>query len=330
MSETNAVELPAGVVSNRPDIVTVTPETFNSYVDEKLGIDPEKQAAAELAAIEEKQAAEKAKEEDITEDLGDHVPKDKKGKLNERFSELTEARKTAEAAAAAAKAEAEAIKAAKEETERILNEMRAKYEPPKTEESIGPEPDPSQFNDIDEFRLALKDWTKEKTILDQAKENAERQQKEAQEASVKNWHEKQSLVKTDFPDYEEVISNSSLMIPNEIQQAILDSDIGPKIAYHLAKNPEIMTAIYGDNPQGATIPQLRKGLLEIGKLEAKLGGTVETETKSAPKVAEISKAPAPITPLKGNNAPVGKVDTSAPFMGTYDQYKKMRQAGKIT
>ena len=75
-----------------------------------------------------------------------------------------------------------------------------------------------------------------------------------------------------------------------------------------------------------------RALKEIGKLEVALSGEktpAKAETKAS--VAEISKAPAPITPIKGGTtAETGsKLDSEGNFHGTYDEWKRLRQAGKI-
>ena len=75
-------------------------------------------------------------------------------------------------------------------------------------------------------------------------------------------------------------------------------------------------------------------LRELGRLEAKLmGSAVSPPAKSQEKastVAEISRAPSPISPLRGANAPIAtKIDAKGEFYGTYEEYKAARKAGKI-
>jgi hypothetical protein len=90
-------------------------------------------------------------------------------------------------------------------------------------------------------------------------------------------------------------------------------------------------------------------LRALGKIEAKLEAEaakakeIEPEdidaekepeipakkTDPEPKI-EISKAPAPINPLKGANKPVeSRVDSTGKYLGSYEQYKKDRRDGKI-
>src|ERR1017187_9041994 len=315
--------------TSRPDITVVTSENMDAYVNEQLGIppadDPEAVAAKELAELETKQAeAAEAKkiEEEPAHDLGDQVPEEKKGKLNKRFSELTQARKDAEAKAAK---EADDAKAAKEEAaaaRREAAELKAKYEPAKSAE-IGPEPQPAQFNDVGEYAKALKDWAADNAIRERAAAEAQEQAIKANEAVILNWKERQTAIKAEIPDYEAVISASTLTVSDQMKEAIIESDVGPAILYHLATHPEENAAI-----AALTVGQMLK---RIGRLEVSLSKAAETaETKPTTPIAHVSKAPAPITPLRGASSPVGvKRDANGEFYGTYEEFKKDYNAGKF-
>lgn len=313
--------------AERPRITVVDNQSFNAWADEKLGIvkqTPEEQAAAELAVIEADKASKRATDEDVAADLGEHVPKDKKGKLNDRFRELTQARKEAEAAAATAAAEAKTAREERASIEAERNALKAKYEPPKADIDLGPEPQPEQFTDPKQYGLALKDWTVEATRREDAdKQDNERRVKEA-EAIGKAWQTRQDAFAKESADYKETIEASAVKVSDQVRDAIVESDVGPQILFHLAKNPEVAEKIGQMTIAGA--------LRAVGRLEATLGGEAKPQGKSASaKVAEISKAPAPITPLRGANAipPSLKGSDAVPATLSYDDWKKMRQAGKI-
>jgi hypothetical protein len=57
----------------------------------------------------------------------------------------------------------------------------------------------------------------------------------------------------------------------------------------------------------------------------------KVETKPAVAATEISRAPAPINPLKGGDAStaVSSVDSKGEYHGTYAEYKAKRKAGLI-
>ncbi len=132
-----------------------------------------------------------------------------------------------------------------------------------------------------------------------------------------------------LPDYEAKLNAATVKVSDDVRDAILESDVGPQILYHFAEHPEDAERLGKLSVGGA--------LRELGRLEAKLEKATEKEpaspvTKSPvlAAVAEVSKAPEPITPLRGANKPVEtRVDSNGNYHGTYAQYKKDRAAGKI-
>lgn len=326
----------------KADAVVVTPENFSEYVTTQLapkGPEAERVAAAEAEAkkaAEEKEAEEKkaakapakaeAQAEPAPEEI-DHPDSGKKDKLNKRFSELTEKRRAAEAKAeAAAKAAAEE-RAAREAAERARDELRAKYEPPKPD-NLGPEPQPEQFTDAREYGKALKDWTAENTLREEAGKRAKEQREREAEAQSKRWQEREEATKKELPDYTEKLSAAvNVKISDQARDAIVRAENGPRILYHLAEHPEVADAL-----AKLTVGEM---YMEIGRLSATLGGkpasaAVQKDEKPAPK-AEISRAPEPISPLRNAAAPVVHLSghQEVPKAWTYEDYKAARKAGQI-
>jgi hypothetical protein len=108
-----------------------------------------------------------------------------------------------------------------------------------------------------------------------------------------------------------------VVVSDDIRDSILESDVGPRILYHLAEDLEYAQKL-------AQMPT-RKALIEIGKLEKLYE---KGEVKQEPVVK--SKAPAPIRPLKaaGGVADI-PINSSGEFHGTYQAWKEARRAGKI-
>lgn len=303
-------------------VTVVTSENFESYVKEKLGGSTAADPVAEAEAAEESfKEAQKETPKEVSDEEIEHPDERKRGRLQERFSELTKARKDAEERATKA---AEDAKKAREDAEakaKEAEELRRKYEPPKEELAIGPEPQPSQFNDVTEYSKALKDWTAEHTRIEDAKA-AKAVQAEQEAAKAKaEWAKRQTEFRKEAADYDEVIGSSEVKVSDPVRDAIIESDAGPAILYHLAKNADFAKEL----GQMSVIRALR----EIGKLEVKLGEKKAPPPATKP-IAEISSAPPPIAPLKGANSPVtNNVDANGNFLGTYEEYKRLRSAGKI-
>jgi hypothetical protein len=332
-----------GAVEGRPGVTVLTNENFNEYVDSKLGPlappetvnpDPEAEAAAEAAEIEARQAAEKAAAAAPKEGDVDGAKVFFKGKwtpkhdfayrlhIKTQETEAAAAEKVAKAAKDAEDARAEAAKAAKER-----DELRAKYEPPKSEE-IGPEPQPSQFTDMAEYAKALKEWAGQKALNEAKAAREAEQAAKDREAATKAWNARLKAAQEAFPDYDEKVKASPVQVSDQMRDAILESEVGPLIVLHFAEHPEAAEAM-----KQLTVKAMLK---EFGKLEDKIGSAGKPPGKSgngaagAATVAEISKAPAPISPLRGANAPAGlKFDDKGNWTGTPEEWKKAREAGKI-
>ena len=315
--------------------VVVTSENLAEFNAERLGVAKPEPAAAPAGEkpVEGEPAVESASDADPAtagaeagEQQGKTTESEAKPKVHLRFSELTEQRKQAEAEAAKARDEAKAARERAELAEREAQELRAKYEPPKPDE-LGPKPARAQFSTDEDFSLALEDWAGEKAIR-------ERDAKEAAAKIERAWTERQTATKAELPDYDAVIAaGANLVVSNQVSDAILESDVGPKILYHLAKNP----ALVDELKRVSVTSALRK----IGNLEAKLSAetpkpAAASETKvepAKPAVAatEISRAPAPISPLKGGDTSTASspIDSKGQFHGTYAEYKAARKAGLI-
>jgi hypothetical protein len=306
----------------------VTSANAEEFYANKLGLAEQAPIEAEAEAPKEEvstteptEEAEVQSESETTEtETETKATEEKKPnpKLEKRFSELTKQREEA-------RKEAAKERDAREALEKRISELEGRAEPKPVEENV--KPSPSQFNDAFEYAEALAEWSAEQAILNREKAEAERKQQEERQQVIKSWNDRLENVKADLPDYDEMIASASDITVNDaIRDAMLESEQGPRILYHLAENPELAEKL---NTM-STVSALR----EIGKLEAKLEANVapkdaKTEAETKPSIAR-SKAPAPISPIKTSSAvaDVG-VNADGEFHGTYQQWRESRKAGKI-
>ena len=306
----------------------LTSENSEAFYAQKLGlaVDAPVEAEVEQQVQEEtpSEPVEEAKEQsepqpEETQETKATEEKKPNPKLEKRFSELTKARKLAEESAAKEREQREAL-------ETRLKELEQKVNPqPQQVEQI--EPKPEQFTDAFEYAKALAEYSAEQALLNRDKQDAERKANEERQKLVQSWQSKLEVTKAELPDYEEMIASADVQVSNEIRDAILESDVGPRILYHLAENIEEARKI-------AEMPMI-SALRAIGKLEAKYEAqstskeAPKTEAETKPSVAK-SKAPAPISPIKTSSAvaDVG-VGSDGEFHGTYQQWRESRKAGKI-
>jgi hypothetical protein len=302
----------------------VTSENLAEFTAQKLGLvdaEPADEAANEDAnsAVAEPDAQDdqSGQDKEGKDATATEEPKEKKPnpKLERRFSEITKQRE-------AAREEARREREAREALETRLKELEAKVNPPaeQPDDELGEEPKPEQFSDMYEYAKALAEYTADRKLMERDKEDKARKAAAEQEQKFKAWADRVNAAKNELPDFDDMVQSSDVRVSDPIRDAIIESEHGPKILYYLAENSEFAKKL-GDM---SVVSAVR----EIGKIEARFDkGDAKPDVKA---VVGKSKAPAPITPLRGavNTVDAG-LDADGNFHGTYQQWKAARAAKKI-
>lgn len=190
----------------------------------------------------------------------------------ERIDALTKSRREAERRAAAAEA------------------RLAELDKPKGEQPTAPaEPDPSKykFGETDpQYIRDLARFEAKQAYADEAKAHSQRT---AQEAVLTTWDQRQDAFAATKPDYYDKVTSNDLPITPVMADAIMTSEDGAAVAYHLANHPDEARRIAAMNPLAA--------VRELGRLEAKLA---QPPANSTPDPKTISDAPRPAPNLRGN------------------------------
>ena len=230
-------------------------------------------------------------------------------KLERRFSEITKQREEA-------RKEAQQEREARQALETRLAALER--QPAPQAPAVDQEPQPSQFNDAFEYAKALAEYTADKRIGEMRKQDAEAKEAVERQKVIETWASKVQAAKASLPDFDDIVASSDVVVNDDIRDAILESDVGPQILYHLAENEDVAKKIAGLSAKQA--------LREIGKLEARFE---VKETAPEPKTIARSKAPAPIQPLRGSNPADVPLSTNGEWHGTFQAWKEARKAGKI-
>ena len=285
----------------------LTSENSAEFYANKLGLaDPAPTEAADESPAEPVQEESQSEPEAKTEAEAAEQPKKQNPKLEKRFSELSKARDAARQEAAKEREQREALEAR-------LKALEQQQQPVVSTD----EPQPSDYQDAFEYAKDLAKYEAKRMIQAEKQAEAQAKAQEAQQKVLSTWTERINEAKQELPDYDEMIASSDVVIHDVIRDAILESDVGPRILYHLAENED-----YAKKFAGMPLPQALK---ELGKLESKY---TPSEEKSV--AVKKSKAPPPINPIKGTS---GAIDTpindKGEFTGTIQQWKEMRKSGKI-
>jgi hypothetical protein len=285
----------------------LTSENAEQFYANRLGLADDVQ---DVAVVEETPAEPvETEEQSGQEEIKATEEKKSNPKLEKRFSELTKQREQANQALAKEREAREALEAR-------LSEYEKREAPQVVDENV--EPQPSQFTDAFEYAKALAEYAAENALRNRDKQDAERKVADERSKVMQTWQQRIDATKAELPDYEEMITSSEVVVSDLVRDAIIESDVGPRILYYLAENPEIGVKLSSMSMSSA--------LREIGKMEARFENV---ETAEKPAVAR-SKAPAPIKPLRSTSTNVDAgIDTNGEYHGTYQQWKQSRQAGKI-
>lgn len=160
----------------------------------------------------------------------------------------------------------------------------------KPESTVDKAPAQEDFGSYEEYLEAKAEFIADRKVEQKLAEREQKQTQSKAEAErnevVKTWQQKVEVATTKYADYDTALESvDHIEIPPALTGAIMESDLGADLAYHLAKNPGELERIVSLKPHAA--------LMALGKLEDKL-----SQAPVAKKT--VSKAPAPINPLGGN------------------------------
>jgi len=210
------------------------------------------------------------------------------------------------------------------ENEREAAFWRARAEAAEKPPAPPPEkPTPDKYDDYGAYVEALTDFKAEEKAKAVLKADREQQAETKQtETRQSTWQTRKAEAAKSIPDIDAVLSASEVPLSAAVQTELLDSELGPQIAYHLDKHPELAEKL-----NGMTDRQVAR---EIGRLEATIGTTAPAaattddmpEPEPAPVITKkTTAAPPPVKPIGQGRSTA--VDLSKASM---DDYVKARVA----
>lgn len=180
-----------------------------------------------------------------------------------------------------------------------LEERLAKAEPARPTDPGMPTID--KFDNFDDYVTAKAEYIASQTLSKHEQRQAAEKAQAAQQQTVEGWNKR--VAAADIPDFHDVVAASDVPMTQVMQQAIMESDLGPKLAYHLATNPEEAEKIARMTPIGAVRALT---LIEEG----------------FKKPVAVSKATPPITPVGSKATSIKSLLDTKDF----DEFTKRREA----
>ena len=222
------------------------------------------------------------------------APPPKKQTAQERINELTRIRREKEREA--------------EYWKKVALEKKEAPPEPKAEASLPGRPKLEQFETSEQYEDALFEW---RDNVREIKSIAQRQEREY-ESALKEFNERARKLRNEHEDFDEII-DSPVFSP-AMWEAVLLSENGPQVAYHLGKSENWALAERIRN-----LPPSRQ-LYEMGKVETQL--LVATQKKT------VTSAPAPIKPV-GITGTGGEKDPSKMTTEEWMAWDKKREIEKL-
>jgi len=289
----------------------VTSENLAEFNAKKMGLADKAPVAAAVETPPAEPTETQSQSEPLGEDEATATEERKRNpKLELRFEKITKQREEA-------RQEAKREREARESLEAKVRELEGKVSPKAETQPTG-EPKPENFSDMYEYAKALTDYRVEQRMGEEKQKEAQAKQQAEREKVINAWTDRVKAAKSEMPDFDDMVGSADVVVSNEVRDAIFESDVGPRILYHLAENPE-----FAEKLSGMTVAS---ALRSIGKLEAQFEKTEPTSKTVVGK----SKAPAPINPIRsaanGRDVPL---TSDGKFEGSYQAYKAARMAGRI-
>lgn len=148
----------------------------------------------------------------------------------------------------------------------------------------------SDFETQEDYLEAVAEYKIDSVL---ASKDAEKQKTKEVTDRATSWQTRLDTARAATPDYNEVMDAADIPVADHVADLLFEHELGANLAYHFAKNPDVLTKLNDMSPA--------KAAFEIGKIGDKLGSTAQpsSEPKSAPKVIEkpTSNAPPPAKPL---------------------------------
>lgn len=212
------------------------------------------------------------------------------------------------------KAKRNASYLARKEAEAELYRAQAERQtqPQQVQEPKDEAPKREAFESYEDYLEARAEWRADQKVKAAVAEIRQQQQQAAQrsttEQRLQTFQAQISKVREEVADFDEVMEASGdVPLSQAMRDAILESDVGALLTYHLAKNPAEAKRISTLSP----VSQVRA----LGAIEASLTRKPEPQ---------VSKAPSPIAPISGGKG--GQVNPDKMSMEDYIAFRQKRGA----
>jgi|TARA_R110000824_G_scaffold116455_12_gene267939 hypothetical protein len=312
MSEPQADGVPSEDVASEPteeSVEVAAPDT--EVVDSK----PESEPVAE-----EEEETGTPVQVTVSEDDLDETPKPKRRRrgrsYKERASQLAREKSLEKSRADTLEAELQSIRSTVHQSAAVpfppVEQTQTETTSPAATDG---RPKQEDFETYEEYQDSTVEWKVQQKINDYEADQRvriEREQVQRAQGEIVATHTARiDTFRSAHEDFDAVIAEgASLPVTPPMRDAVLNSDAGPALMYHLCTNPDECDRIANMHPMAA--------IKEMGKLEAQIEAAIPTGPPSSAK--HITQAPPPIKPVGG-----GATASTVPLdQLPYQEFKRIR------
>lgn len=248
-------------------------------------------------------------ESDDKDAAADDKPKKKLGGFQRRVNKLNKKLSAAE----------QQIEYWRQEALRHQTAKQGEPEEKAAEKKSEGKPKANDFEHHEDYVEALADWKVEQKLSAREQKQKETQIKSEFQVMQDEHNKRIEEFKEKTPDFDDLMEEfvddmKGVIIPQAVDYAVLQSDVGPQLLYEFAKNRDEFDRI-------CSLPAIQAAK-EIGKLEARLQKDADTSSKKTSET-KTSKAPPPIKPVGSTTAGAGKKTIYDPEL-SQREFEKMR------
>jgi hypothetical protein len=289
--------LPAESGAEAPRIVVTTPADQVAYAQSLVTVNEE--TPTEPAEPDAPEPDEGSDSESSTEETETEAKAKPPRGVQKRLDELTREKYDAQRRADAMQAQLDRAMA-------MLEQSRGGKAPEPAPVDVNAPPDPERYPEGELDRGYLRDMARHEARQELAMFQAEQER----QRTVADIRTREDAARAKYADYNEVVSGerlAPLLQGNPgVVEILATHEQGPDLAYYLGSHPEELQALARMRPAHAAV---------------RLGQLISTLTPQEPPATPrpVSKAPAPISPLRGSGA--------APAINLDQQLEALEQAG---
>lgn len=222
-----------------------------------------------------------------------------------------------------------------EQLQRDLEAERRKSGPPSAPEAPK-EPKAEDFKTVAEYTDALVSYRVDQRLREKAEQEARDAEQRTIEERNRAFTQKMGEAITRYPDFDVVLDSIKGTELDNVHKDVIqyiqhESEVGPDLLYHLAKNPDVMRRLQKLPP--------KRFIAELGKLEVKWEKQPAGETKAldtpstltgaaATTAPPVSKAPAPIAPLESSGIAPATKDPKDMSVAELRDYRQQQEREK--